>query len=330
MDLATEYLGLKLAHPLIAGASPMVDDLSLVRRLEDAGAAAIVMHSLFEEQLEQEQLGYLANVAAFEESFPEAPSFLPSPDGFTLGPEEYLERVRRLKETVAVPVIASLNGRSPGGWLKYGRLIEQAGADALELNVFDPGADPARSAADLEDELLAMVASLRADLSIPLAVKLSPWHASLANLARRLAESGARGLVLFNRFFEPWLDVEELRVESKLRLSDSSELPLRLRWLGILRGRVQCSLAATGGVHDEHDAVRAIMAGADAVQMVSALLLHGPERLATVRERMVAWMLEREYGSIGELRASLSLERCPDPAAYQRANYLRMLQSWRV
>ncbi|MCG8458447.1 MAG: dihydroorotate dehydrogenase-like protein [Holophagales bacterium] len=329
MNLATTYLGLRLPHPFMPGASPLVDDLDTVRRLEDSGAAAIVMHSLFEEQLVTEQVATHAALELPAESFAEAMSYLPSPADLTLGPEQYLEQLLRIKHAVEVPVIASLNGVTAGGWLEYAALIQQAGADALELNVYRLATDPERSAESLERELVEMVRALKASMKIPLAVKLSPFYTSLVHLVRRLSAAGADGLVLFNRFYQPDLDLEQLDVARTLRLSDSSELLLRLRWLAILRGQVEASLASSGGVHTPLDALKAIMAGADAVQVVSLLLRRGPEALAELHDGVIRWLEEHEYQSLDQARGSLSLERCPDPSAYERANYVHILDSWR-
>jgi dihydroorotate dehydrogenase (fumarate) len=329
MELATRYLGFDLPHPFISGASPLVDDLDLVRRLEDAGAAAITMHSLFQEQLEGEQLATHHYLEGPAHSFAEALTYLPNPDDFTLGPQEYLDQVRRVKAAVAVPVIASLNGTTPGGWLRYARLIQDAGADALELNVFQLATDPDETAGGLEERTLEMVQSVTAQLTIPVAIKLSPAYTALPNFARRLDEAGVRGLVLFNRFYQPDFDVEELEIVPALRLSESSELLLRLRWIAILSGHVKASLAATGGVHTVLDAVKSVMAGAHAIQLVSALLRQGPERLATLRAELVSWMEEHEYESLAQMQGSMNLLRCPDPKALSRANYVKILQSWK-
>jgi len=329
VDLSTTYLGLRLPHPFMPGASPLVDDLDMVKRLEDAGAAAIVMHSLFEEQITAEQLGTIQNMELHEDSYAEALSYFPKADEYALGPQQYLEQLRRIKATVAVPVIASLNGVTPTGWLQYARLIEQAGADALELNVYSLATDPADTAAAVETRLLAIARAVKAAVHIPVAVKLSPFFSAMAHVAHALDAAGVDGLVIFNRFYQPDIDIDALEAMPTLRLSDSSELLLRLRWLAIFAGRVRASLAVTGGVHSFVDAIKAVMAGAHAVQMVSALLQNGPEELRTVREEMVRWMEEREYASLEQMQGSMSLERCPDPAAFERANYMRVLQSWR-
>jgi dihydroorotate dehydrogenase (fumarate) len=301
-----------------------------VRRLEDAGAAAIVMHSLFEEQVTGEQLMALHHLDSHTESFAEALSYLPDPRMFRLGSDDYLEQLRRIKSAVGVPVIASLNGVTLGGWLQYARLMEQAGADALELNVYLLATDPGESGEAIERGTLALLREVKREVRIPVAVKLSPFFSSLAHFARDLADAGADGLVLFNRFYQPDIDVEELEVTRSLRLSDSSELLLRLRWLAILHGRVRADLAVTGGVHSALDAIKAVMTGANAVQMVSALLERGPEHLRAVRERTIEWMEEHEYESLEQMRGSMSLLRCPDPKAYERTNYLRILQAYGI
>ena len=329
MDLSTTYLGLKLSSPILPGASPMVDDLDTVKRLEDAGAPAIVMHSLFEEQITREGLGTIAQIELHSESFAEALSFFPVPDDFALGPDQYLEQVRKLKETVSVPVIASLNGSTDSGWAEYAKLIEQAGADALELNLYKVETSLWKSCDTIEKERLSVVRAVRRAVSIPIAVKLSPFYTSLAHVARQLDEIGANGLVLFNRFYQPDIDVEELKVVPSLRLSSSSELLLRIRWLAILHGRLQASLALSGGAHTPLDVVKGIMAGADVVQVVSALLQHGPEHLRSLKEGLQAFMVLHEYESLAQMHGNMSLETCPDPAAFERSNYMRVLQSWR-
>jgi len=310
------------------GASPLVDDLDTVRMLEDAGAAAIVMHSLFEEQIVREQAATLRHTESHAESFPEALTYFPSADRFALGPEEYLEQLRRIKSAVRCPLIASLNGTTPGGWLHHARLIEQAGADAIELNVYALATDPSQEGGVLEARQIDMLAAVKKAVRIPVALKLSPYYTSLATFAHRLDLAGADGLVLFNRFLQPDIDVDELTVNRSLRLSDSTELPLRLRWLAILSGSIGCSLAVTGGVHTGVDAIKAVMSGAHAVQMVSGLLQRGPARLAAVRREMTEWLEEHEYASLRQAQGSMNLRTCPDPAAYERANYMLMLQSW--
>src|SRR5262249_40856122 len=300
-----------------------------VKRLEDAGAAAIVMHSLFEEQIAREQMSAFLHTEPHGESFAEALCYFPSPDRFALGPEEYLEHVTRLKGTVRCPVIASLNGTTLGGWLSYARSIEQAGADALELNLYALPSSFEESAADIEDRSVEMLRELKRSVRIPVAVKLSPFYTALPHFAGRLDAAGADGLVLFNRFYQPDIDTDALEATHRLALSTPSELLLRLRWLAILSGRVRASLAVTGGVHGAPEAVKALMSGAHAVQLVSALLRQGPGHLRRVREETVAWMQEHDYASRDELRGCMSFQACPDPAVYERANYMLMLQGWR-
>ena len=330
MDLSTTYLGFRLAHPLVPGASPLADDLDTVKRLEDAGAPAIVLRSLFEEQITQEEMAEHFQLDGSAESFVEAASFFPSPDAFVLSSDQYLEHLHRVKGAVQVPVIASLNGTTPGGWLHHAVLMEQAGADALELNIYKVGTDVQSTAADIEQQMLDIVREVKGTVRIPVAVKLSPFFTALAHVASELDAAGADGLVLFNRFYQPDLDVEELVVNRSLHLSDSSELLLRLHWMAILSGRVKASLAVTGGVHTAVDVVKATMAGAHVTQMVSALLLHGPAHLRKVVEDVRTWMREHEWSSLSDMRGNMSLRKVADPEAYERANYMLMLQDWRA
>ena len=329
MDLTTVYLGLALPHPLMPGASPMANDMDAVRRLEDAGAAALVMPSLFQEQIVDDEVRHHVHLAALEESHAEALSYFPGPSEFETGPEEYLEQIARLKEAVRIPVVASLNGTSRESWIEYARLIEQAGADALEVNCYFLATDPLENAEDVERRTLEVAEAVRNAVGIPVAVKLSPFFSAFAHMARSLDEIGVDGLVLFNRFYQPDIDIENLEVQPSLHLSDSSELLLRLRWLAILSGRVNASLVISGGVHTGIDAIKAVMAGAHAVQMVSALLRHGPEHLAVVRREMERWLIAHDYSSLVEARGSMSHAHCPNPAALERANYMRILQGWR-
>ena len=330
MDLSTRYLGLTLAHPLMTGASPLVDRLDIVKRLEDAGASAITMHSLFEEQIAMEQRATVHHMESHAESFAEALSYFPDPSDYNLGPDEYLEQIRRIKSAVDVPVIASLNGSTGRGWIDYARMMEQAGADAIELNVYYLATDLDETGLAIEDRVVAISRSVKEAVGVPVAVKLSPFFSSIANMARRLEEARVDGLVLFNRFYQPDIDVETLEVAPRLRLSDPSELLLRVRWLAILSGRLKTDLACSGGVHSGLDAIKAVMAGACGVQLVSTLLHHGPDQLKKVREEMVRWMEDHEYESVQQMLGSMNLLRCPDPAAFERANYTRILQTWRV
>jgi dihydroorotate dehydrogenase (fumarate) len=329
MNLSTTYMGFELAHPLVPGASPLTEDLDAVRRLEDAGAPMLVMYSLFEEQVVREELAVLRSIEAPKESYAEALSYLPEPQDFELGPDAYLEQLRKVKAAVAVPVIASLNGTTEGGWLRYARLLEQAGADGLELNLYDLALDPEETGEAVERRGLAVVRAVKGSVRVPVAVKLSPFYSSIANYARRLDEAGADALVLFNRFYQPDIDVEQQEA-LRVYLSSPSELLLRLRWIGALAGRVRPSLAATGGAQTAVDVVKAVMVGADVTQMVSALLRHGPAYLGQVRLGLAQWLEEHGCESLRQIKGSMSLLRCPDPSAYHRANYIRLLKSWQV
>lgn len=329
MDLTTRYLGFELPHPFMPGASPLADDLDTVRRLEDVGAAAIVMRSLFEEQLVGEQLATFHSMEEPANSFGEAMTYMPSPPDFVLGPDEYLEQLSRIKSAVSIPVIASLNGNSPGGWLEYSQLMAQAGADALELNVYEVATNPDEKGETIEQRTLEMVRSVVAKVDIPVAIKLSPYYTSMASFARALEQAGVHGMVLFNRLYQPDFDIEELEIERSLHLSDSSELLLRLTWLAVLSGHTSASLAASGGVHTAVDAIKAVMAGAHAVQMVSALLRQGPEHLGRIRQGVSDWMEEHEYDSLAQMQGNMNLKHCPDAKAFERTNYMHLLQSWR-
>lgn len=326
MDLSTSYLGFKLAHPFVPGASPLCDNLDSVRQLEDAGAPALVLRSLFEEQIVDEQLEGFAHVMAHTEATAEAQSFLPSSRSFVFGPEEYLEMLQRVRNAVRVPVIASLNGVSPHGWSDYPRLIERVGADALELNLYVLALDASEEGAAVEERCLAAIRTVRAQVSIPLAVKLSPFFSSPASFACKAAAAGADALVLFNRFYQPDIDPVAMQVVPALHLSTSAELPMRLRWLAALSGRVRCDLAVTGGVHTAVDGVKAFMAGAHVAQVVSALLRHGPSYLRRLQADLGRWLEENEWPALGNLRGVMDLDRCPRPEAYERANYMQMLQ----
>ena len=329
MNLSTSYMGFQLPHPLVPGASPLVDDLDTVRRLEDAGAPMVVMHSLFEEQVVREELAVMRSLETPKESFAEALSYLPEPEEFRLGPDEYLDQVRRIKAAVAVPVIASLNGTTEGGWLRYAKLIEQAGADGLELNLYELATDLKETGERVECRDLQVVRAVKSSVKIPVAVKLSPFYSSIANFAAKLGEAGADALVLFNRFYQPDIEVEQQEL-LRVNLSSPSELLLRLRWIGALSGRIRPALAATGGVESVVDVVKAVMAGAHVTQMVSALLRHGPAYLERVRVDLERWLEEHDCDSLRQIQGSMSLQRCPDPAAYTRANYIRLLQSWQA
>ncbi len=329
MDLSTTYLGLKLPHPLISGASPLTDDLDMVRRLEAAGAAAIVMNSLFEEQITLEDNAAQAQRDENQDSFAEAQSFFPQSTDFAYGPRAWLDQVARIKATVKVPVIASLNGTTATGWVRYARQIEEVGADALELNIYLLATRSQVDGRQIEDRVVEVAEAVRDSVHLPLAVKLSPFYSSLPNLVRRLDAVGVTAVVLFNRFLQPDIDIERLEVAPKLVLSTPSELLLRLRWLAILHGRTNMELSASGGAHTAEDVIKALMAGANTVQVVSALLKHGPEHIGVLRAGLEKWMVEHEYDSVRQMRGSMSLQRCPDPEAFERGNYAKVLKTWR-
>ena len=328
IDLTTHYLGKMLCSPLVCSSSPLCEDVGELRRMEDAGAGAVVLHSLFEEQIRREGLDLDQFLEQSTDSYAEAVSFFPDMNFYNLGPEGYLEHVRRAKAALGIPVIASLNGCTPGGWTDYARLIEQAGADALELNVYYLPTDPCRGAADMERQYEELVRAVKSCLTIPVAVKLCPFFTALAEFAHRLAVAGADALVLFNRFYQPDFDLEALEVVPSLRLSDPSELLLRLHWTAILYGSVPANLAITGGIHSGTDAIKALMAGARVAMLTSALLKRGIDHLQTVRAEMVRWMEEHGYTAVRQMQGSMSLRHVPDPGAYQRANYMKVLRSY--
>ncbi len=329
MNLTTKYLGLTLKHPVLSSASPLAQNLDGVRRLEDAGASAIVLPSLFEEQIEQEAMHMLQTMKQGTESFAEATSYLPEPERFLVGPEEYLTLISHAKKSCEVPIIASLNGRAPGSWAEYARLMENAGADALELNVYYLATNFNVSGAEVEENYLNILRAVKKEVKIPVAMKLSPYFSAMANMAKRCDDAGADGLVLFNRFYQPDLDIEELEVQPKVDLSTSAEIRLPLRWLAVLHGHLKCNLAATTGVHTPEDAVKLIMSGADVVMLCSALFQWGVRRLGRLAEEIDEWGTEHGYDSIEMMRGSMSQRAVKDPEAFERANYMKTLQSFR-
>jgi dihydroorotate dehydrogenase (fumarate) len=329
MSFSTSYLGLTLKSPLMPGASPLVDNLDNVRRLEDAGASAIVMRSLFAEQIEGNAIAIDKHIARWQDNFSEATSFFPQTDDYILGPQEYLEQIARIKKATQLPVIASLNGTNAGNWTDYAQQIQQAGADALELNTYFLATTRNISGAELEQRVIDITTAVRKSVKIPLAVKLSSYYTSVAHLAGRLESTGADGLVLFNRFFQPEIDLENLEVNPKLDLSSSEDLRLRLRWLGLLRDQVKVGLACSGGVHTASDVAKALLAGADAIQVTAEVLTRGPGRIAELLKGLTEFMAVHEYSSVQEMIGALSLRNCPDPEAYERGNYLRTLQLWK-
>lgn len=327
-ELSTTYLGLRLPNPFVVGASPLADDLDTVRRIEDAGWAAIVMRSLFEEQITIAETGRIHHLDPLEKRFAEVVSYFQGPGGYSLRPPEYLEQLRRLKQAVRIPVIASLNGTSAEQWLMFARQMQEAGADALELNMYEVVTDPRQSAAAVERSVTQVVEDLKRALTIPVAVKLSPFFTALGHFAHALERAGADGLVMFNRFYQPDFDIDTLTVSPHIELSASSELLLRLRWLAILHGRVHVSLSVCGGVTQPADAIKGLLAGANTVQMVSAILRHGPAYFAAMREGLVRWMESHAMATLDDVCGRLSLARCPDPSAFERAHYIRTLSSW--
>ncbi len=327
-DLTTTYLGLHLKNPLVASASPLMKRLDSVRRLEDAGAAALVMYSLFEEQITHESSELDHYLSRGTHSFAEALSYFPNLETYNVGPEYYLEHLHKVKSEVKIPVIGSLNGISPGGWVQYARKIEQAGADALELNIYYLPTDLDLSSAEVEETYVNLVKEVRAAVTLPLAVKLSPFFTALPHVARRFVEAGANGLVLFNRFYQPDLDLEALEVVPNLELSTSQEMRLPLRWIALLYGRIPVDFALTSGVHTARDVLKAMMAGANVAMVTSVLLAQGIYRLAHMLAHMQLWMEEHEYESVAQMRGSMSQRAVAEPAAFERANYLKALNSF--
>ncbi len=328
IDLTTTYLGMKLKNPLVASAGPLTKDIDGVRRLEDSGIGAIVLHSLFEEQIELESNALDRGLSAGTEMYAESLSFFPDLRSYNIGPESYLELIREAKASVGIPVIASLNGISTGGWVEHARLMEQAGADALELNVYLLSTDPEVSGGDVEHGYVDLVNQVRHQVHIPVAVKLGPFFSSMANIARRLDQAGANGLVLFNRFYQPDFDLETLEVVPSLALSQSSELLLRLHWIAILFGRIHADLALTGGVHTAMDVLKAMMAGARVAMTTSCLLRHGTPYVRHLLKDVEQWMTEHEYESIHQMQGSMSCQSVSDPAAFERGNYMKVLSSY--
>jgi dihydroorotate dehydrogenase (fumarate) len=330
MDLGTKYLGLDLPHPIVpSAAQPLSKDLASLKELEDAGAAAVVVHSLFEEQIAIEA----ANLSHFlehgTESYAEAVSYFPDHGEYEHEPTEYLELIRSAKESLGIPVVGSLNGVSKGGWVEYARKIEEAGADALELNIYYVPTDPRLTSETVENVYLAILSEVKSRVSIPINMKIGPFFSSPANFAKRLEDAGADGISLFNRFYLPDIDLDGLEVAPRLELSTSAEIFQPLRWIGILRGQLDITLAATSGVHRFEDALKLVMAGADVVHMCAAILKHGTRSIAEVRDGMARWLEEHEYESLDQARGSFSQRTCPEPAAYERANYMKAVHRYR-
>lgn len=329
LDMSTNYLGLRLKSPIVASPSPLTGDPAQWERIEQAGAGAIVLPSLFEEQIERDAQSIDDTLNFGTEAFGESLSYFPELETYDTGPTRHLALVELARQRLSIPVIASLNGTSPGGWVKYARYLQDAGAQAIELNVYDVIIDPRRSAAEVERRYVELVEEVRAEVDVPLALKLGPWFSSLGHFALALESAGASGLVLFNRLYQPDIDLDTLAVKPHLQLSTPAESRLPLHWIGILRGFMHCSLAGTTGVHDGADALKLLLAGADVAMTTSALLRHGPDRIATMITWIKQWMTEREYDSIEQLKGSVSHRNVPDPEVYERANYYQELQSWR-
>ncbi|HEX2425847.1 MAG TPA: dihydroorotate dehydrogenase-like protein [Actinomycetota bacterium] len=328
VDLTTRYLGLQLSGPVVPSASTLSSRIDTLKRLRDAGASAIVMQSLFEEQIEHEELAIHRFLETGVDSNPEASTYFPELEDYNTGPDQYLRHLEDTKRELDIPVIGSLNGSSAGGWVRYAKLIQEAGADALELNVYVVAADPEDTSGAIEDRYVDLVEDVRGSVSIPLAVKVGPYFTAFANMARNLVAAGANGLVLFNRFLQPDIDLETLDVDPSLHLSSSDELRLPLRWIAILKGRVDASLAATTGVHGWEDAMKLILAGADVTMMASALFQHGPRRLTEVLDGVRTWLEEREYVSLEQAKGSVSQASCPDPDAFERSNYMKAVVNY--
>ena len=329
MDLRTTYLGLELKHPIVASSSPISKSLDGIKRLEDAGASAIVLFSLFEEQILYENESFDALSEAGTESFAESLSYFPAVGDYRIGPDSYLDLIRRATEQCSIPIIGSLNGITSTGWTDYAKQIIEAGAKALELNIYYIPADPRVSGRQVEDRYVDILKAVRGAITAPIAIKLSPFFSAIGEMAARLADAGADGLVLFNRFYQPDFDLEELEVVPNLDLSSASEIRLPLLWIAVLHGRIGCSLAATRGVETGREVIKYTMAGADAVMTTSALLRHGPAHLKTLVNDVTEWMQRHDYTSIAQMKGSMSQKKVADPSAFERANYIKVLQSFK-
>jgi dihydroorotate dehydrogenase (fumarate) len=329
MDLSTTYMGLKLKNPIVPSASPMSREIGSIKALEDAGAAAVVLYSLFEEQIEHEalELHYLTTQGS--ESYAEATSYFPDEKEYHLGPEEYLEHIQKTKQAVSIPIIGSLNGVTPGGWLEYAKKIEQAGADGLELNIYYIPTDPKFSGVDVENMYLDVLKNVKGKVKIPVAVKISPFFSSMANIATKLDQAGANGLVMFNRFYQPDIDLETLDVTPNIFLSTPQAMRLPLRWVAILYGKIKADIAATSGIHNADDVLKMLMVGSNVTMMCSALLQQGPYWITKVLKDMETWMEEHEYSSVKQMIGSMSHKSVKEPAAFERANYMKVLNSYK-
>jgi dihydroorotate dehydrogenase (fumarate) len=326
IDLSTTYMGLKLRTPLVPSASPLSQELDSIRRLEDSGASAVVLYSLFEEQLRQESVELDHRLSEHSESFAEALSYLPEPTEFRVGPEGYLNHIRKAKQAVGIPIIASLNCATAGGWIDYARQVEQAGAAAIECNIYAIPSNPDITAAEIEQTYVDIVKAVKSAVTIPVAVKLSPFFSNMANMAKRLDQAGANALVLFNRFYQPDINLDELEIQPNVLLSTPQALRLPLTWIGILFGRVRANLAATSGVHGPEDVIKLLMVGADVTMLCSTLLRNGISHLGYIEEGLLEWMDKHEYDSVQQMKGSMSQLRCPDPSAFERAQYMKAVK----
>ena len=325
MDLSTNYLGLKLRTPMVVSASPLSEEIDMIKQLEDAGASAVVLYSLFEEQLRRDNAELAENLEQGTFSTPEALTYFPEAQEFRLGPEEYLKHIARAKEAVDVPIIASLNGSSAGGWTEYAKAIQNAGADAVELNIYYIPTDMDMTAAQVEHGYLDILKAVRAAVHIPVAVKLSPFFTNFANMAKRLDLAGANGLVLFNRFYQPDIELETLEIRPNILLSTPMAMRVPLRWIALLHGKLRASLAGTSGIHRASDVLKMLMAGADATMLCSTPIRHGPRQIGVIERDLVAWMEEHEYSSVTQLKGSMSQKNCAEPSAFERAQYMRAI-----
>jgi dihydroorotate dehydrogenase (fumarate) len=330
VDISTEYMGLKLKNPLVPSSSPLSKEIGTIKAMEDAGASAIVLYSLFEEQITQEQNAHDYFMTYGSESYAEALTYFPDTEEFPRGPEEYLEHIRKVKEAVNIPIIASLNGVSKSGWLKYAKLLQQAGADALELNVYYIATDLSTESEAIENIYIRNLKAIKENVRIPVAMKLSPYFSSMANMAKKLDEAGADALVLFNRFYQPDFDLENLEIISDLALSNNYELRLPLRWIAILYGRINASLAATSGIQNHKDLLKVLMAGGDVAMICSELLRNGINRISEILSDLTKWMELNEYESVKFMKGSMSQRSVADPAAFERANYMKILNSFKI
>ena len=330
MDITTNYLGLQLRSPLVVGAAaPLTEDLDNLKRMEDAGAAAVVLHSLFEEQLREERLELQHHLEYGTESFAEALTYFPEPEIFNVDTSEYLKHISEAKKIVNIPIIASLNGSTIGGWTNYAKELEAAGADALELNIYNIPTNMDMTGEQVEQSYISIVQAIKSEVNIPVAIKLSPFFSNMANMSKKLVEAGANGLVLFNRFYQPDINIEELEVITNILLSTPESMRLPMRWIAILYGRLEVDFAATSGVQKGQDVIKMIMAGANITQVVGALLRHGINHLKVIETNMIHWMEEHEYESIAQMRGSMSQINCPDESAFERAQYMKAIQSYK-